>query len=264
MSSSKRKQTISLIMLALCAVVLIVFESANFVLSNDQIANDLLMSALPRLFGGICLIVVVALLGYPICNPFKKGWAKGLFWAIPCLLVALANFPFTALYFGQAEVVRLDLIGIFALDCLAIGLFEEAIFRGLIQTVALERLQNKQNGIFWSVVASSAIFGLVHFSNLFMGGGFTSTLLQVGYSFLIGAMLSVTLIKTENIWLAVFLHAVFDFGGKLIIEIGQGYAWDTGFWILTIVCGGICALHVINTLRKTTTCYTAQKLKTDQ
>ena len=259
-----KKQTISLIMLAVCAVVLVTFEAGNFTLSSDQEANGLILSALPRIIGGLCLMVVVAQLGYPICNPFKKGWHLGLLWAIPCLFVALANFPYTALYFGTAKITRLDLICLFILECVGIGLFEETIFRGLIQTVALERLQHKPNGIFYSVVASSAIFGLVHLSNLFMGGNFNSTLLQVGYSFLIGAMLSVTLIKTENLWLCVFLHALFDFGGKIILELGTGSAWDTGFWILTIACGGVCALHVINTLNKTKSCYTTKESQKQQ
>ena len=74
-------------------------------------------------------------------------------------------------------------------------------------------------------------------------------LLQVGYTFLIGAMFAVMTLKTKNVWLSVIIHAIFDFGGLLTLEIADGDPWGNRvFWILTIVCGTLCAGHIIVSL----------------
>ena len=75
-------------------------------------------------------------------------------------------------------------------------------------------------------------------------------LLQCLYTFLIGGMLIITMLKTKNIWLCVLIHTIFDFGGLLIVHIGIGNPWDTVFWILTFVGGALCAGHIVYTLLK--------------
>ena len=63
-------------------------------------------------------------------------------------------------------------------------------------------------------------------------------------------MLTVTMLKLNNIWLVVVIHAIFNFGGQIIENIGMGSPWDTVFWILTISGGVLCAGHIIYTLIK--------------
>ena len=79
--------------------------------------------------------------------------------------------------------------------------------------------------------------------------GILDVLLQVGYTFLIGGMFAVMMLKTNNVWLCVIIHALFDFGGLLAFEIADGNPWENPvFWILTIACGILCVGHIIVSL----------------
>lgn len=179
-----------------------------------------------------------------------KNIGKTLLWLIPCFLVAIVNFPFSSLLSGKATVDRKNLIWLFVLYSFSIGFAEELLFRGIVHNFVKDFFKEKKNGCFYSAVISSAVFSLWHITNLFFGAGFGATLLQVGYTFLLGGMFAVVYDYTENIWYCVVLHSVFDIGGNLILLIGSGNAQDVVFWILTAVIGVATAVHIIFTLLK--------------
>ena len=133
----------------------------------------------------------------------------------------------------------------FVAECLAIGLFEELAFRGVIFLMFAERRYTTRKGLFWSLILSSAVFGGVHLINLLAGAGIGGVILQIGYSFLIGAMCSVVLLKTRNIWLCVVLHAVYDFCGNLMPILGGGTWWDTPTVIFTAVLAVATTVYLV-------------------
>ena len=59
--------------------------------------------------------------------------------------------------------------------------------------------------------------------------------MQIGYSALIGAMCSVVLMKTANLWLCVAIHGLFNFAGAIIPRCGTGEIWDSFTVILTVI-----------------------------
>ena len=59
--------------------------------------------------------------------------------------------------------------------------------------------------------------------------------MQVGYSFLIGGMCAIVLLKTRSVWLPVLIHAIYDLGGMLIRYLGGGTLWDTPTVVLTVL-----------------------------
>ena len=67
-----------------------------------------------------------------------------------------------------------------------------------------------------------------------------AVIMQIGYSALIGAMCSVVIVKTANIWLCVVLHGIFNFGGAVVQYCGRGEIWDT----FTVVFTAILAVSV--------------------
>lgn len=236
-----RREILLAALFAAACVLLVLFEYV-FAFSQDQTTNMLIKETLSRFLVFVVLVPAAVLCGYKkVFSPRVK--ARAVLWCLPCLLVALANFPFSALITGTARVERIGLIWLFALDCLAIGLLEELLFRGILQPLFLDLLRKK--GVIWAVIANSAAFGLWHFINLLGGADIGSTLMQVGYSFLIGAMLSAVFLRTGNIWTGVILHAVFDFGGLLVERLGTGNFQDIPFWVLTAVCGALCFAHVL-------------------
>ena len=216
--------------------------------TEDGALTSLLEAVIPRFFIAVFLLVVTLQFSPEILS-FRRIPLKNLLWCVPLLFVVLANFPFSALIGGTARITRIDLIGLFAVKCLLIGLGEELLFRGILFGF-LNELFEKRKSPFLTVLLSSVLFALFHLVNLLDGAGILPVLQQIGYSFLIGAMLAVLLVQTENLWLCVILHALFDFGGLIVSDLGAGSPHDTVFWILTIVFGVICAVHVVITLVK--------------
>jgi hypothetical protein len=73
--------------------------------------------------------------------------------------------------------------------------------------------------------------------------------LQVGYSFLIGGMCAIVLLKTGSIWYCVLLHTVYDIGGT-ILYVGGGVRWDAVTVTITAVLGvAVAVFMAISLLR---------------
>lgn len=218
----------------LSVAVFVAVWLADPVFSADPVEQTLWKSVIFRLCGSVVFLFVLLYLGYRVCRIPSRGW---LFAFLPALAVSVNNAPILGLITGQARVDRTDLLLLFVLDSLLIGIFEELAFRGVLFPSLLEKRRNTKMGIFWTAVISSALFGLIHLANLLEGADVGGTLLQVGYSFLIGGMCAIVLLKTGNLLLCILLHGIYDFGGHLISTLGSGSLWDTPTVILTAVLG---------------------------
>ena len=245
----KKSDLLLLVSFVICVGIAVVFGLPNFIPYSDKTLGALFEETVPRLAICIFLVVLMVVRGYSAV--FKPKWRRAqLLWSVPCLLVALVNFPFGALISGKAVIERWDLLWLFLLKCIAISLLEEIFFRALLLPIFMERFENKRYRVIASVLCSSVLFALLHLLNLFFGAGVGETMLQVGYTFLLGCMLAVMMLKTQNIWLCVIVHALFDFGGTIVTDLGSGPFQDITFWILTAVAGLICAVHIILSLLK--------------
>lgn len=242
------QSALALLLLPISAAALLFFYYAPPVI-DDGTLESLFHAVIPRFFISVFLLVLVAEI-FPELLAFKAISSKTLLWCVLPLLVTLVNFPFSALILGTAKVTRAELIWLFLIKCLLIGLSEELLFRGIIFYSLADHFKKNGRSCFWPVLSSSVIFALFHFINLFDGAGILAVLQQVGYSFLIGAMLAVVLLKTKNVWLCILLHALFDFGGFFVSDLGTGNPQDLTFWILTIVVGILCTAQMIITLIK--------------
>lgn len=194
--------------------------------------------------GGACILLICAFLPAGMLKFKVSISALAVF--LPCMLIAVNNFPFIPFFSKEAYViVDAAKIALYALFCISVGFFEEMAFRGCIFSYVLQRKGNKAIDVFWSIVISSAIFAVVHIVNIFMGADPGATLLQIGYSFLIGGMCSVILVKTHNIWFCVILHAVYNFAGGIIPNCGGGIIWTLPEIVLTAVVAVAVAAYVI-------------------
>lgn len=174
-------------------------------------------------------------------NPYRiwkfTKW-KQMILCLPALLVAVNNFPFLGVFTGEIEVVRPDLIFLYVWNCLFIGAFEEIAFRGFLYLFLLEKRNKTKKQIFVVTVISSAIFGLFHLLNLLEGADIGATALQLGYSFLIGGMCAVVLLKTENLLFSILLHGIYDLGGTFLSSgVAEGVMWDVPTVIWTAMLG---------------------------
>ncbi len=216
----------------LAAAAFVAFWIIDPTFSEEPTVQRLIRSVISRLLGSLVFVFVLCYLQYRCFG--RPRWSK-LWVLIPAFAVAVNNLPILALINGTARVDRPQLLPLFIADVLMIGVFEELAFRGVLFPVLLEKRRSSTSEIFWTTLISSALFGLIHLANLAEGAGFGATLMQVGYSFLIGGMCAIVLLKTGNLFFCILLHAVYDFGGGLIRTVGSGRLWDTPTVILTAV-----------------------------
>jgi len=215
------------------------FEIGKGILSSEISAEhgEWISKTFSRLCGGIvCCALIVLLLGTHLLFKYRKGTLKRLLVVLPCFAVAINNFPFLSVVMGEItfSAKATDVI-LYAIFCFSVGFFEETAFRGCVFSVILDRKKaDRWSGLKASVL-SSAVFGIIHIVNLFAGAGVGYVILQIGYSFLIGALCSVVLVKTANIWYCVILHAVYNFAGGVAPEFGNGKIWTAPTVILTVI-----------------------------
>ncbi|MBQ2256762.1 MAG: CPBP family intramembrane metalloprotease [Clostridia bacterium] len=251
---------VCLIVLVVCVVLIAAFrvffadalaesELMRSLISDDDyrpaILNTLVMDAL----GSVVFVCMTVYMGYRVWG-IKKPWMRSLLFGLPALAVAVNNAPIIGRATGNAYIT--DPAGgvlIMLAYCLAIGTFEEFAFRGLFFMMILEDRRKSTKQIFWTTAISSAVFGLVHLVNIAVGANPGATLLQVGYSFLIGGMCAIVLLKTGSIWYCVLLHTVYDIGGT-ILYVGGGVRWDAVTVTITAVLGvAVAVFMAISLLR---------------
>ena len=238
-----RKSLIIKVLFALFLLFLLAIEIAHAVLSfNDDLY--LLMSRFAG--GGACLMFMLEF-SFTRVLPIN-GNKKMFFWllALPGFIIAINNFPFVSYFMGDCKIdASFNSIAFFALVCIGVGFFEEMAFRGCVFMLALKSRTQSRAKIFLAIFLSSAVFGLIHFVNVFFGSSLAAVLRQIGYSALIGALCSMILLLTRNIWLCVLLHATYNFCGGLIEAYGSGVQWTSAEIIFTIVLSVIVAVYFV-------------------
>lgn len=245
---------VCLIILVICVVLIAAFrvffadtladsELMRSLISDDDYRSAILNTLVMDALGSVVFVCMTVYMGYRVWG-IKKPWMRSLLFGLPALAVAVNNAPIIGLATGNAYIT--DPVGgvlIMLAYCLAIGTFEEFAFRGLFFMMILEDRRKSTKQIFWTTAISSAVFGLVHLVNLAVGAGPGATLLQVGYSFLIGGMCAIVLLKTGSIWYCVLLHTVYDIGGT-ILYVGGGVRWDAVTVTITAVLGVAVAVFM--------------------
>ncbi len=225
---------------ALAAIILLLlceifgFSSTVGIEEGTKLSQGLDMTV-TRALGGAAFLAMLVNLDYKVLNPIKKPLVKSLLFALPAFLVAFNNFPFSTVIKGDARVTEgAGMVLLLLLECLMVGFFEEMAFRGVVFLGILKKAPESRLWAFASIVISSAVFGLVHLVNLIESSP-AAVLMQIGYSALIGAMCSVLLMKTANIWLCVAVHGLFNFCGAVIPRLGEGEIWDSFTVVLTVI-----------------------------
>ncbi len=219
---------------------------------NQQLAGFLGLGILRIVMAGIMLALAFHM---GICGTLfpRRGDLFALVLALPALAVAVNNLPVVGMAQGTVQVNgSAGMIAAFALQCVGVGLFEEVAFRGVIFPFALGKTGTGTKGRFQAVILSSAAFGLLHLVNLF--GGFSAgVFLQVGYSFLIGAMLAICMFRGAGVVCCALVHAVFNFCGNVAFELGNATFSTVWTWpeiLLTAAVGVAAAVYFVFLLLK--------------
>lgn len=246
---SEKKRRALFVAAIIFAVTGVVYEFALSGRISSPPDSEMIDSVITRLAGGIAIACLLPVFGYKV---FAKPTAFSVLSVLPCYAAVVCNPPLIGLMLGDAEIIYGEgyRFVLFAAECLATGFFEELLFRAILFPAILEKRRQNSVKIFLSVIVSSAIFALVHLLNLFAGAGFGPTVMQIGYSFLIGALCAFVLIKTGNIAFCVFLHATFNFTGTLVERLGTGGWGGLPTVFITLAVALPVAVYVIYSLIK--------------
>lgn len=225
--------------------LLLAIEVVNIYFANDTLEYELAYGIAARGVGAAICIIMMAYCSFThLFSSF--GRLKDILLIIPCCLIAINNFPFISVFGGEAIIdTKWYFVVLYAIQCFLVGLFEETAFRGCVFMLILEKKHSTRKEIFYSIILSSFVFGAIHIVNLFVGAGIVPVVLQLGYSFLIGAMCAVVLLVTKRLWIPVIIHAVFNFAGGLVPTLGKGEIWPMSTVILTVVVSVLVAAYTV-------------------
>ena len=255
MQKTKQNKSISYILIrvfivALCAAMLALdYIPIQYV--KDGVRNVWISTIVQQCVGAIAIILLMLHLKIKLFGKIH-AWL----YLLPCLIVALDNFPLISYVNGNMHFTRTgawDFV-LFALYCLAIGLFEECVFRGVLFSVIASLFSQDKKGFFKTFVVSSAVFGLAHLFNLLSGAGIGATLLQVCYTTLTGGLFAFAMIKTKNVLCAAFVHGLYNFCGLLLSEqgLGSGIVFDVGTGVMMGIISVIIGVFVLYSVWKYT------------
>lgn len=231
-----------LTMLVALAVIEIWYRSHG---APTEFESDI-YNTLSRLVGGIVAVLFMLEFCFiAVLDPRGNRSLKGLLLCLPALAVAVNNFPWISFGAGDCsfEASVEDML-FYALICLCVGFFEELAFRGCAFMFFLRKRTDSKLQVFLAILLSSVIFGAVHLLNIFVSSP-GAVILQIGYSALIGGLCCLVLLETKNIWLCVFIHALYNFAGGVVPRLGEGVIWTAPEIALTAVVGVAVAIYAV-------------------
>lgn len=126
--------------------------------------------------------------------------AKKVLYFIPIFII-----PCFALFDGLNKELSLLDIFIYASMMIFIAFIEELLFRGFLINAL------KPKGIYFAIIVSSVIFGLLHSVNIIGGKSMIDTIVQVVFAILIGILLAQLYLITNSIIPGMIWHFVNNF-----------------------------------------------------
>ncbi len=227
------------IIAVLCGVTL-ALDFMEIRILKEEFRNSALLKIIQQLSGSALAILLMRYLNIRL---FEKP--QNLLYLLPCLVIAVDNFQWSSFIAGNMQLVRTELVDVllFTGKCLAVGLFEELIFRGVLFSVIAGFFTNDKKGFWKTYVVSSAIFAISHLFNGFSFG----TILQVGYTFLTGGLFAFCLLKTKNILCCALVHGIYNFCGTFYATqgLGAGVVFDIGTVITMAVVSVVIGVFVL-------------------
>ena len=148
----KKNKIILIIFLVIAMSATIIFNLPQIVLVADETKNILLKELFSRLILAAFVIYLIIYGNFARLKPDFKNIGKHLLWMIPCFLVALANFPFSALISGRAVVERKDLIYLLVINCLLIAVIEDFFFQGILRLIVEDYFKNTKHRVFFVIL----------------------------------------------------------------------------------------------------------------
>lgn len=183
----------------------------------EKVENDILQDTIKlisRIVASAGIFIYVKKL-YGIGPDLRKNnLVKGIFWygsvifLFTCLMFVL-NYKTPEIAFIKA----MPLLIFYLIANLAVGLFEEALCRGLLFNTFKEYWGDNKKGVYLGALISSLLFGSLHLFNL-NGYNTVSTITQVIYATFFGMLFATVYYRSGNLLSCVILHGLVDYASS--------------------------------------------------
>lgn len=210
----------------------------------------------------VVLAVMAAVGGIVAIKP--SGTAMGYAFRKGCYILVvslvLSVLSFLGCIMEPSVSVRSDvamMLVAYIVMCLAVGIFEEGLFRGVVFGALLSKMGGTHSGIIWAALISSLLFGVAHVYPYFLSGEVSDALtlaqavLKVIQSGMVGFFLAAVYLRTRNLWAVALIHALTDLLGFLSLaffELSTNIAFvytDPTYGIAVVVVNSITVLAYI-------------------
>lgn len=228
------KKTGLIIILYVSTIIFILFTGHFFIDFTTQYFSDYhARFIIGFILRGVLIVLSIILLKklnlFPFSGlntPLKISNPTALI--IPVVIIGVAIVSNKELYLA---VSNLDLL-LFLVTNVLVGIFEEISMRGVILPLFLKWFNLKNKAFFKSVILSSLIFGVLHYTNMYNSEhyAFDIATSQVIIAFCIGVYFCGLFFRTGNILSSMLIHAAFNiaFGTEILQEIRDGVKPPTG------------------------------------
>ncbi len=241
MSKTKTKDALFIGLAVGFFILALLMEFLEISFVKDEFYNRFISKTLEQSCGAVGGIFLIKYLKIQVFGKIEKA-----LYLIPCLIIAIDNLQWFALFSGKMSIAYnqpIDFV-LFFIYCLSVGLFEELIFRGILFSFFARLFPKNKGGFLLTFLISSLVFGLAHLLN--------GNLLQVAYSILTGGLFAFCLVKTKNVLCSALVHAVYNFCGLLFDKegLGTGVVFDTGTVITMLIVSIVVGVFVIYKILK--------------
>lgn len=225
---------------------------------TDGFTNDIAegtIQFIARVAAGVGLLAYVKKVYKIKIGITRKNLFKGVFWH--GLVVVLFSAGMLVFNYKAPEVSigkAFPIVLFYMVTNLGIGLFEEALCRGLLFNSFKAFFGDNKKGVYLAAFLSSFLFGALHLGNL-NGSNTVSTITQVIYAVFFGMIFAVIYYRTKNFVACAILHGLVDFvdafwrcflqdrvGEKMVEEFTDSSLSDAAVTLAITSVFLICAL----------------------
>lgn len=170
------------------------------------------LSFIVEMFAALVVFIVMLLSkNQYVFTEKKQGFFKSIILGLPLLIIAISVFIVNLPSIFDPALNASNLITL-VLFCISIGLYEEFLCRGWLLNEFLEKYGSTRKQVITSIIISAIIFGVMHISNIWVGGQtVVETIMQIIQATAVGVLFGAVYYRSKNIWAVVFLHGFYDF-----------------------------------------------------
>lgn len=143
-------------------------------------------------------------------EPEKNECHLSYFLLLPLLIGPCSNLGFGLLFHSEPDIHFDSSFAFTLIETLECTAIEEILFRWILLSFLVKAVQGKKNPDILVILLDSLLFSLMHAINFF-GNNPLNVLLQMGYTFVLGWILSTIAMSFETPIVPVLGHFLFNF-----------------------------------------------------